>query len=133
MPRLQGRSQISSGVVSLRHLSIPEISFVGYTEDELTERGVPYEIGKARCCEIARGQIVGDTVGRMKLIFERDTRDLLGVHIIGQDAVELVHIGQAVLSLKGKVDYFVETVFNYPTLAECYKTAALDGINRLSS
>lgn len=113
--------------------TIPEISFVGYTEDELTERGVPYEIGKAQYREIARGQIVGDTIGRMKLIFERDTRDLLGVHIIGQDAVELVHIGQAVLSLKGKVDYFVETVFNYPTLAECYKTAALDGINRLSS
>ena len=113
--------------------TIPEISFVGYTEDELTERGVPYEIGKAQYREIARGQIVGDTIGRMKLILNRDTRDLLGVHIIGQDAVELVHIGQAVLSLKGKIDYFVETVFNYPTLAECYKTAALDGINRLIS
>ena len=88
--------------------TIPEISFVGYTEDELTERGMAYEIGKAQYRGIARGQIVGNTIGRMKLILDRDTRDLLGVHIIGQDAVELVHIGHAVLSLKGKVDYYVE-------------------------
>jgi NAD(P) transhydrogenase len=111
--------------------TIPEISFVGRTEDELTEQGVPYEIGKAQYREIARGQIVGDSIGRMKLIFHRDTRELLGVHIIGEGAVELVHIGQAVLSLGGKIDYFVDTVFNYPTLAECYKNAAFDGINRL--
>ncbi|HUA34819.1 MAG TPA: Si-specific NAD(P)(+) transhydrogenase [Candidatus Binataceae bacterium] len=111
--------------------TIPEISFVGRTEDELTEHGVPYEIGKAQYREIARGQIVGDSIGRMKLIFHRDTRELLGVHIIGEGAVELVHIGQAVLSLGGKIDYFVDTVFNYPTLAECYKNAAFDGINRL--
>lgn len=112
--------------------TIPEISFVGRNEDELTEKGVPYEIGKAQYREIARGQIVGDSIGRMKLIFHRDTRELLGVHIIGEGAVELVHIGQAVLSLGGKIDYFVDTVFNYPTLAECYKNAAFDGINRLS-
>jgi NAD(P) transhydrogenase len=111
--------------------TIPEISFVGRNEDELTESGVPYEIGKAQYREIARGQIVGDSIGRMKLIFHRDTRELLGVHIIGEGAVELVHIGQAVLSLGGKIDYFVDTVFNYPTLAECYKNAAFDGINRL--
>ncbi|HXN86022.1 MAG TPA: Si-specific NAD(P)(+) transhydrogenase [Candidatus Binataceae bacterium] len=111
--------------------TIPEISFVGQTEEELTEKGVPYEIGKAQYREIARGQIVGDTTGMLKLIFERNTRELLGVHIIGEGAVELVHIGQAVLSLKGKVDYFIDTVFNYPTLAECYKSAAFDGINRL--
>ncbi len=111
--------------------TIPEISFVGRTEDELTEHGVPYEICKAQYREIARGQIVGDSIGRMKLIFHRDTRELLGVHIIGEGAVELVHIGQAVLSLGGKIDYFVDTVFNYPTLAECYKNAAFDGINRL--
>ena len=112
--------------------TIPEISFVGHTEEELTEQGVPYEIGKAQYSEIARGQIVGDSIGRLKLIFHRDTRELLGVHIIGEGAAELVHIGQAVLSLKGKIDYFVDTVFNYPTLAECYKTAAFDGINRLA-
>jgi NAD(P) transhydrogenase len=111
--------------------TIPEISFVGQTEEELTEKGVPYEIGKAQYREIARGQIVGDTTGMLKLIFERNTRELLGVHIIGEGAVELVHIGQAVLSLKGKVDYFIDTVFNYPTFAECYKSAAFDGINRL--
>jgi NAD(P) transhydrogenase len=111
--------------------TIPEISFVGQTEEELTEKGVPYEVGKAQYREIARGQIVGDTTGMLKLLFERNTHELLGVHIIGEGAVELVHIGQAVLSLRGKVDYFVNTVFNYPTLAECYKNAAFDGINRL--
>jgi NAD(P) transhydrogenase len=111
--------------------TIPEISFVGQNEEELTEKGVPYEVGKAQYREIARGQIVGDTTGMLKLLFERDTHELLGVHVIGEGAVELVHIGQAVLSLKGKVDYFVDTVFNYPTLAECYKNAAFDGINRL--
>ena len=111
--------------------TIPEISFVGQTEEELTDKGVPYEVGKAQYREIARGQIIGDTSGMLKLLFERDTHELLGVHVIGEGAVELVHIGQAVLSLKGKVDYFVDTVFNYPTLAECYKNAAFDGINRL--
>jgi NAD(P) transhydrogenase len=111
--------------------TIPEISFVGQTEEELTDKGVPYEVGKSQYREIARGQIVGDTTGMLKLLFERNTHELLGVHIIGEGAVELVHIGQAVLSLKGKVDYFVDTVFNYPTLAECYKNAAFDGINRL--
>ncbi len=113
--------------------TIPEISFVGQTEEALTQKGVPYEIGKARYREIARGQILGDSIGMLKLIFERDSRELLGVHIIGEGAVELVHIGQAILSCKGKVDYFIDTVFNYPTLAECYKNAAFDGINRLLS
>jgi NAD(P) transhydrogenase len=112
--------------------TIPEISFVGQNEEELTEKNIPYEIGKAQYREIARGQIVGDSIGRMKLIFHRDSRELLGVHIIGEGAVELVHIGQAVLALGGKIDYFVDTVFNYPTLAECYKNAAFDGINRLA-
>lgn len=113
--------------------TIPEISFVGATEESLTNKGVPYEIGKASYREVARGQILGDSSGMLKLIFHRETRELLGVHIIGDGAVELVHIGQAVLSLKGTIDYFVNTVFNYPTLAECYKNAALDGINRLSA
>jgi NAD(P) transhydrogenase len=111
--------------------TIPEISMVGKNEEELTADGVPYEVGKARYREIARGQIIGDTSGLLKIMFRCDTRELLSVHIIGEGASELVHIGQAVLSFNGKVDYFVNTVFNYPTLAECYKTAAFDGINRL--
>ncbi len=111
--------------------TIPEISTVGRTEEELTHDEVPYEIGKAQYREIARGQIIGDSTGLLKLIFHTETRELLGVHIIGEGSSELVHIGQAVLAFGGKVDYFVNTVFNYPTLAECYKTAAFDGINRL--
>ena len=111
--------------------SVPEISMVGKTEEELTKAGVAYEIGKARYKEIARGQIVGDVTGLLKLIFHSETHKLLGVHIIGEGASELIHIGQAVLSFGGTVDYFVNTVFNYPTLAECYKVAAFDGINRL--
>jgi len=111
--------------------TIPEISMVGKNEEELTSEGVPYEVGKARYREIARGQIIGDLSGLLKLIFNYETRQLLGVHIIGEGASELIHIGQAVLAFNGKVDYFVKTVFNYPTLAECYKTAAYDGMNRL--
>jgi NAD(P) transhydrogenase len=111
--------------------AIPEISMVGRTEDELTEAGVPYEVGKAHYREIARGQILGDSTGLLKLLFHLDTHALLGVHIIGEGASELVHIGQAVLTFGGAIEYFVNTVFNYPTLAECYKTAAFDGINRL--
>jgi len=112
--------------------TIPEISFIGKTEEQLTDEDVPYEVGVAYYREIARGQIRGDTTGRLKLIFHRDTLDVLGVHIIGEGASELLHIGQAVLILKGKVDYFVNTVFNYPTLAECYKAAAFNGLNKLS-
>jgi NAD(P) transhydrogenase len=111
--------------------SVPEISMVGKTEEELTRDGVAYEVGKARYKEIARGQICGDTTGLLKLIFHAETRKLLGVHIIGEGASELIHIGQAVLAFSGKIDYFINTVFNYPTLAECYKVAAFDGINRL--
>ena len=111
--------------------TIPEISMVGRTEEDMTEDVVPYEVGRAHYREIARGQIIGDDSGLLKLLFHIRTRKLLGVHIIGEGASELVHIGQAVLALGGTVDYFVDTVFNYPTLAECYKTAALDGINRM--
>ncbi len=113
--------------------AIPEISMVGRTERELTEEGVPYEVGKANYREIARGQILGDDTGMMKLLFHADTHELLGVHIIGTGATELVHIGQAVMAFGGGVEYFVNTVFNYPTLAECYKTAALDAANRLAA
>jgi NAD(P) transhydrogenase len=112
--------------------TIPEISFIGKTEEQLTEEDVPYEVGVAYYREIARGQIRGDTTGRLKLVFHRETRQVLGVHIIGEGAAELVHIGQAVMSLNGTVDYFIDTVFNYPTLAECYKAAAFNGINRLA-
>ncbi|MGH9589601.1 MAG: FAD-dependent oxidoreductase, partial [Terracidiphilus sp.] len=110
---------------------IPEISFIGKTQEQLTDEDVPYEVGMAYYREVARGQIRGDTTGRLKLIFHRDTRKVLGVHIIGEGASELVHIGQAVMALDGTVDYFVEAVFNYPTLAECYKVAAFNGLGRL--
>jgi len=111
--------------------AIPEISMVGLTEEELTEQGVPYEVGIANYREIARGQIIGDETGLLKLIFHLETHELLGVHIIGEGASELVHIGQAVMTFGGKAEFFINNVFNYPTLAECYKTAAFDGINRL--
>ncbi len=112
--------------------TIPEISFIGKTEEQLTDEGVPYEVGMAYFREIARGQIRGDTTGRLKLIFDPTTKRLLGVHIIGEGASELLHIGQAVFALKGTVEYFVDTVFNYPTLAECYKAAAFNGLNKLA-
>lgn len=112
--------------------TIPQISFIGKTEEQLTDEDVPYEVGTAYYREIARGQISGHTDGRLKLLFHRETLELLGVHIFGEDATELLHIGQAVFSLKGKITYFANTVFNYPTLAECYKAAALNGLNRLN-
>jgi NAD(P) transhydrogenase len=105
---------------------------VGKNEEELTQANVPYEMGKASYREIARGQIIGDSIGMLKILFHRETRELLGVHIIGESASELIHIGQAAMSLGGRIDYFVNTVFNYPTLAECYKNAAFDGVNRLN-
>jgi NAD(P) transhydrogenase len=112
--------------------TIPEISFIGRTEEQLTDDDVPYEVGVAYYREIARGQIRGDTTGRLKIIFHRETRLILGVHIIGEGASELLHIGQAVMILGGTLDYFIDTVFNYPTLAECYKAAAFNGLNKLS-
>jgi NAD(P) transhydrogenase len=112
--------------------TIPEISFIGKTEEQLTEEDVPYEVGVAYYREIARGQIRGDTTGRLKLIFHPESKEILGVHIIGEGASELLHIGQAVMILKGTIEYFVDTVFNYPTLAECYKAAAFNGLNKLT-
>ena len=111
--------------------AIPEISMVGRNEEELAREDIPYGVGVARYREIARGQLIGDERGMLKLLFHRMSRELLGVHAIGEGATELIHIGQAVMAYKGKIDYFIDTVFNYPTLAECYKVAALDGINRL--
>jgi NAD(P) transhydrogenase len=104
---------------------------VGETEEALTAAQVPYEMGHVFYREVVRGAITGERSGMLKLLFERTTHRLLGVHIIGGGAAELVHIGQAVLAFGGAVDYFVETVFNYPTLSEAYKIAALNGLNRL--
>jgi len=111
--------------------TIPEISMVGETEQGLTEKGVPYETGTAYFSDVARGQIIGDVHGMLKLLFDRNTRLLLGVHIIGERASELIHIGQAVMNYGGPVDYFKDTVFNYPTLSDAYKEAALNGLNKL--
>jgi NAD(P) transhydrogenase len=111
--------------------AIPEISMVGATEEELTKARVPYETGLARFREIARGQILGDDSGLFKMVFHREDGRLLGAHCIGTGATELIHIGQAVLGLGGGLDYFLKTVFNYPTLAECYKVAAFNAANKL--
>ncbi len=105
--------------------TIPEISFIGKTEEQLTDEDVPYEVGMAYYREVARGQIRGDTTGRLKLIFHRDTRKILGVHIIGEGATELVHIGQAVMILGGTVEYFIDTVFNYPTLGRVLQSSRI--------
>jgi NAD(P) transhydrogenase len=111
--------------------SVPEISTVGMTEEQVREKGIPYECGVARFRETSRGHIMGLSSGFMKLIFSCVDRRLLGAHIVGEGATELIHIGQAVLNLNGTVDYFVENTFNYPTLAEGYKIAALDAWNRM--
>jgi NAD(P) transhydrogenase len=104
---------------------------VGETEESLTRAHVPYEFGSARYNECAKGHIIGDDIGMLKLLFHRETRRLLGVHAIGEGATEIIHIGQAVMAYEGRIDYFVDTVFNYPTLAETYKIAAFDGLNKL--
>ncbi len=111
--------------------SIPEISMVGKTEKQLTEAGIPYEAGIAQYKELARGQLLGDNDGMLKLLIHQENHTILGVHAIGTGATELIHIGQAVMALGGTVDYFINNVFNYPTLAEGYKVAALNGLNKL--
>ena len=111
--------------------TIPEISMVGQTEEDLTSRKIPYEIGIARYGELAKSMMLGDENGMLKLLFDRNNLKLLGIHAIGERATEIIHIGQAVLSFGGTVRYFRDTVFNYPTLAEAYKVAALDGLNKL--
>ena len=111
--------------------TIPEISFVGKTEDELTDSSTPFEVGIARYRELARGQIVGDSYGMLKLLVAPEDGRLLGVHVFGTGATEIVHIGQAVMGCGGTVDYLVDAVFNYPTLAEAYKVAALDASNKI--
>jgi NAD(P) transhydrogenase len=111
--------------------SLPEISFIGRTEDQLTADSVPFEVGVSRYRELARGQIIGDSYGVLKLLVSLEDRTLLGVHVFGTGATELVHIGQAVMGCGGTVDYLVDAVFNYPTLAESYKVAALDATNKM--
>jgi len=112
--------------------TVPEISAVGPTEEELRERGEPYEVGRAYYYEIARGPIAGDTKGLIKLLFHAETLELLAVHIVGTSAAELIPLGQMAISLGVKVDYFVDTIFNYPTFAEGYRIAALNGLNKLT-
>ncbi len=111
--------------------AVPEISMVGKTERQLTDAGIPYEAGIAQYKEIARGQLLGDDTGMLKLLIHQDNHSILGVHAIGTGATELIHIGQAVMALNGSVDYFINNVFNFPTLAEAYKVAALNGLNKL--
>jgi NAD(P) transhydrogenase len=112
--------------------AVPEISMVGKTEEELTKEGIPYEAGIATYDEIARGQLLGDRTGMLKMLIHQDTHELLGVHAIGTGATELIHIGQAVMGLGGKAEFFVDNVFNFPTLAEAYKVAAYNGLNKLA-
>ena len=111
--------------------TIPEISYVGKSEAQLTEASIPYEVGISRYRELARGQILGDSYGVLKLLVSLEDRRLLGVHVFGTNATEIVHIGQAVMGNSGTVDYLIDAVFNYPTLAEAYKVAALDAVNKL--
>jgi NAD(P) transhydrogenase len=111
--------------------TIPEVSYVGKTEDQLTEEMVPFEVGIARYRELARGTMLGDSYGMLKLLVHADTRAILGVHVFGSSATELVHIGQTVMGCGGSIDYLVNAVFNYPTLAEGYKVAALDAVNKM--
>jgi NAD(P) transhydrogenase len=126
VPALGGDAPLPIGIYS-----IPEISYVGRTEPELTAASIPYEVGISHYRELARGQILGESHGLVKLLVSPDDRTLLGVHAFGAGATEVVHIGQAVMGLGGTIDYLVESVFNYPTFAEAYKVAALDALNKL--
>lgn len=114
--------------------TIPEISSVGYTEKELTEKAIPYEVGQSFFKHLARAQITGNTVGMLKMLFHRETLEILGIHCFGKNSSEIVHIGQAIMSQKGEgnnLEYFTNTTFNYPTMAEAYRVAALNGLNRI--
>jgi NAD(P) transhydrogenase len=124
-------STITSLLVPYGIYSIPEISMVGHTEEHLTREKIPYEVGLARYAELAKAQMLGDEQGLLKILFDPNTLKLLGVHAIGDRAAEIIHIGQAALALGGTMEYFRDTIFNYPTLAEAYKVAALDGLNKL--
>ena len=125
------RTIASAAPMPIGIYTIPEISYVGKTEEELTAAAIPYEIGVSRYKELARGQIVGDSHGMLKLLVSPDDGSLLGVHVFGTGATELVHIGQMLMTTGGTVDHLVDAVFNYPTLAESYKVAALDAMNKM--
>jgi NAD(P) transhydrogenase len=122
---------MQNNVIPFGIYTIPEISMVGQTEEQLTKEKIPYEIGMARYAELAKGQMLGDEDGILKLLFHPQTLKLHGVHAIGDRAAEIIHIGQAVLATGGSIEYFRDAIFNYPTLAEAYKVAALDGLNKL--
>ena len=124
-------AQAAQGLLPYGIYTIPEISMVGQTELSLTAAKIPFEVGIAKYEELAKAQIVGDHTGMLKILFHPDTRKVLGVHAIGESAAEIVHIGQAVLSFGGTMDYFRDTVFNYPTFAEAYKVAGLNGLNKI--
>lgn len=111
--------------------AIPEISMVGWTEERLTQESIPFESGIANYRETARGQLIGDDIGMLKLLIHQESHAILGVHAIGTGATELIHIGQCAIAFKATVEYFINAVFNYPTLAECYKVAALNGLNKI--
>jgi len=112
---------------------IPEISSVGATEQELRDRGVHYEVGRARYREIARGPMAGDTTGLIKILFHAETLELLGVHIIGTNATEIIPIGHMAINFRVKIDYFIDQIFNYPTFAEGFRIAALNGLNKVQA
>ncbi len=112
--------------------TVPEISMIGQTEEALTANKIPYEVGVARYSKLGKSMMLGDEAGMLKLLFDPQTHKLLGVHALGQRATEIIHIGQAVLFYGGSVEYFRDMVFNYPTLAEAFKAAALDGLNKLT-
>ena len=126
-PQTMARDLLPYGIYT-----IPEISTIGRNEQELTAAKVPYEVGLARYDELAKAQMIGDQIGLLKILFDPTTLRVLGVHAIGENAAEIIHIGQAVIALGATVEYFRDTVFNYPTLAEAYKVAALDGLNKLA-
>lgn len=126
-----GQPETKTGLMPYGLFTIPEISMVGDSEETLTKNKVPYEVGVARFRELARGQISGDQMGVLKLLFHRETRQILGIHCIGESATEIIHIGQAVMHFGGTMEYFRDAVFNYPTMAECYKIAAFNGLNKL--
>jgi len=123
--------KICSNLVPYGIYTVPEISMVGYTEEYLTQQKIPYEVGLARYAELAKGQMLGDEQGLLKILFDPTSLKILGVHAIGERAAEIIHIGQSVMALNGTIEYFRDTIFNYPTLAEAYKVAALDGLNKL--
>ena len=114
--------------------TIPEISSVGKNEQELTQLKIPYEVGRAQFKHLARAQIASTQVGSLKILFHRETKEVLGIHCFGERASEIVHIGQAIMQQQGAsntIEYFINTTFNYPTMAEAYRVAALNGLNRV--